>query len=82
MSPRCSRIGSTGGQSRDSTGQRATVQKFWGGLPALHGLSLESQPGERRVILWPNGAGKTTLFNLIGGQLSPPRDGASSWVER
>src|SRR5215475_14593569 len=45
--------------------------KNFGGLQALHDLSLEVQPGERRVILGPNGAGKTTLFNLIGGQLSP-----------
>ena len=45
--------------------------KNFGGLQALHDLSLEIQSGERRVILGPNGAGKTTLFNLIGGQLSP-----------
>jgi branched-chain amino acid transport system ATP-binding protein len=45
--------------------------KNFGGLQALHDLSLEVEPGERRVILGPNGAGKTTLFNLIGGQLSP-----------
>ncbi len=47
------------------------LSKNFGGLQALHDLSLEIQPGERRAILGPNGAGKTTLFNLIGGQLSP-----------
>ena len=47
------------------------LTKNFGGLQALHDLSLEIQPGERRVILGPNGAGKTTLFHLIGGQLSP-----------
>src|SRR5262249_56559477 len=47
------------------------LYKNFGGLQALHDLSLEVQPGERRVILGPNGAGKATLFNLIGGQLSP-----------
>jgi len=45
--------------------------KNFGGLQALHDLSLEIQPGERRAIIGPNGAGKTTLFHLIGGQLSP-----------
>jgi branched-chain amino acid transport system ATP-binding protein len=47
------------------------LAKNFGGLQALHDLSLEIQPGERRAIIGPNGAGKTTLFNLIGGQLSP-----------
>jgi branched-chain amino acid transport system ATP-binding protein len=47
------------------------LSKNFGGLQALHDLSLEIQPGERRAILGPNGAGKTTLFNLIGGQLTP-----------
>ena len=47
------------------------LTKNFGGLQALGDLSLEIQPGERRVILGPNGAGKTTLFHLIGGQLSP-----------
>jgi len=47
------------------------LSKNFGGLQALHDLSLEIRPGERRAIIGPNGAGKTTLFNLIGGQLSP-----------
>ena len=53
--------------------------KNFDGLQALSNLSLEIQPGERRVILGPNGAGKTTLFHLIGGQLSPA-PGASSYL--
>lgn len=47
------------------------LSKNFGGLLALHDLSLEIQSGERRAIIGPNGAGKTTLFHLIGGQLSP-----------
>ena len=54
------------------------LAKNFGGLQALCDLSLEIQPGERRVILGPNGAGKTTLFHLIGGQLSPSSGSASS----
>ena len=51
------------------------LRKSFGGLPAINGVSLEVQPGERRLIIGPNGAGKTTLFNLITGDL--PRDGGS-----
>lgn len=47
------------------------LSKNFGGLQALHELSLEIRSGERRAIIGPNGAGKTTLFHLLGGQLSP-----------
>jgi branched-chain amino acid transport system ATP-binding protein len=45
------------------------LKKAFGGLPAINGISLEIQPGERRLIIGPNGAGKTTLFNLVTGDL-------------
>jgi branched-chain amino acid transport system ATP-binding protein len=47
------------------------LSKAFGGLPAVNGVSLQVQPGERRLIIGPNGAGKTTLFNLITGDLPP-----------
>jgi branched-chain amino acid transport system ATP-binding protein len=43
----------------------------FGGLRALHRVSLDVEVGERRVILGPNGAGKTTMFNLVTGLVRP-----------
>jgi branched-chain amino acid transport system ATP-binding protein len=48
-----------------------SLSKDFGGLRAVHNVSLEVEEGERRAIIGPNGAGKTTLFNLISGFLFP-----------
>ena len=45
--------------------------KEFGGLQAVHGISLNVSKGEHLAIIGPNGAGKSTLFNLLGGQLKP-----------
>ena len=47
------------------------LDKSFGGLRVTSNVSLEVEPGERRLIIGPNGAGKTTLFNLITGELRP-----------
>jgi branched-chain amino acid transport system ATP-binding protein len=47
------------------------LSKSFGGLHVNTNVSLEVEPGERRLIIGPNGAGKTTLFNLITGELRP-----------
>jgi branched-chain amino acid transport system ATP-binding protein len=44
------------------------IDKRWGTLQTLHGVSLQVRPGEKRALIGPNGAGKTSLFNIIGGQ--------------
>lgn len=44
-----------------------SVTKRFGGLCAIHNVSLTINPGEIMGLIGPNGAGKTTLFNLISG---------------
>jgi branched-chain amino acid transport system ATP-binding protein len=46
----------------------------FGGLAALHSVSLALAPREIVGLIGPNGAGKTTLFNVISG-LCRPTDG-------
>ncbi len=45
------------------------VSKRFGGLQAVHGLSLQMAAGEILGLIGPNGAGKTTVFDLISGFL-------------
>jgi branched-chain amino acid transport system ATP-binding protein len=46
----------------------------YGGVPAVHGLSLEVAPGEIVGLIGPNGAGKSTTLHAIMG-LVPARGG-------
>ena len=47
------------------------LRKSFGGLHVTRDVTINVEPGERRLIIGPNGAGKTTLFNLITGELTP-----------
>jgi ABC-type branched-subunit amino acid transport system ATPase component len=49
------------------------VTKQFGGLAAVHDVSLEIRRGELSGLIGPNGAGKTTLFNVVSGFLAPTR---------
>ena len=47
------------------------LQKSFGGIVAVDGVSFEVHEGEILGIIGPNGSGKSTLFNCILGQLQP-----------
>src|SRR5215471_17400627 len=47
------------------------VSKSFGGLVAVHDVSLFVERGHTACVIGPNGAGKSTLFNLITGHLQP-----------
>jgi len=47
------------------------VEKHYGAIRAVDGVSLSVGPGEIVGVIGPNGSGKTTLFNSILGQIRP-----------
>ncbi len=49
------------------------VYKFFGGLKALDGVSLNVKKETLTMIIGPNGSGKTTLLNVISGFLKPEK---------
>ncbi len=51
---------------------RALTKRF-GGLTAVHDVSLQLEKEEILGLIGPNGAGKTTLFNMISGTYLPTK---------
>src|SRR5947208_12733636 len=47
------------------------LEKHFGGIAAVAGVSLKIEKGARHALIGPNGAGKTTVINLLTGVLKP-----------
>ena len=47
------------------------LEKAFGGVKAVDGVTFGVEPGRLLALIGPNGAGKTTCFNLLNGQLAP-----------
>ncbi len=47
------------------------LTRNFGGLVAVHNVSLSLHQGELHAVIGPNGAGKTTLVNMLSGQIRP-----------
>jgi branched-chain amino acid transport system permease protein len=47
------------------------VTRYFGGVRALNGISLDIRTGELIGLVGPNGSGKTTLVNLLSGAFRP-----------
>jgi ABC-type branched-subunit amino acid transport system ATPase component len=55
------------------------VQRHFGGVHAVDGVSLEVEQGSIHGLIGPNGAGKTTLVNLITGYM--PMQSGHAWLQ-
>lgn len=55
------------------------VQRHFGGVRAVDGVSLEVEQGSIYGLIGPNGAGKTTLVNVITGYV--PFQSGQAWLE-
>ncbi|WP_046862838.1 ABC transporter ATP-binding protein [Microvirga massiliensis] len=49
----------------------SNIEKSFGGIKAVRGVSFDVHKGEILGLIGPNGSGKSTLFNCILGQLVP-----------
>lgn len=47
------------------------VTKTFGGIVAVHDMSIELKEDEVLGLIGPNGSGKTTVMNLISGAIKP-----------
>ncbi len=55
------------------------IQRHFGGVRAVDGVSLEVEQGTIQGLIGPNGAGKTTLVNVITGYV--PFQSGHAWLQ-
>jgi branched-chain amino acid transport system ATP-binding protein len=46
------------------------VAGYFGGLPVVHGISVDVAPREIVTLIGPNGAGKSTFLKAIAGLIA------------
>ena len=56
-----------------------SLQRHFGGVKAVDGVSLEIEKGSINGLIGPNGAGKTTLVNVVTGYM--PTQSGTAWLE-
>ncbi len=47
------------------------ITRRWGGLVAVHKVSIELERGSVHAVIGTNGAGKSTLINILSGEIPP-----------
>lgn len=59
--------------------QAVHLAKAFGGVQAVHDVSLDVPAGSVSALIGPNGAGKSTMFNLITNFYAPDKGTVSLW---